>query len=43
MGNFALEVVVDDVEDASHPEGVARVYQFVSPTVVPSELGLSLR
>ena len=43
VGNVACEVIVEDVEDAAHPEGVAGVDQLVGPPVVPSEFGLPLR
>jgi hypothetical protein len=43
VGDLAAEVVVDDVEDAAHPEGVAGVNQLVRSSVVSSELGLTLR
>lgn len=43
VGSFSFVVIIDDVEDAAHPERIARVYQLVCPSIEASELSLPLR
>jgi hypothetical protein len=42
VADLSSEIIVDNVEDTSNPERIARVYQFISPAVVASKLGLAL-
>ena len=43
MGNLTIEVVVENVKDAAHPEGVTGVDELVCPPVIPPKLCLPLR
>lgn len=43
VSGLPFKVIIDDVEDAAHPVRIARIDQFVGPSIETSELGLSLR